>query len=187
MDESTEGVTLYAGFVFDVVNEYRSMGRACAPLFEMVQHLDPNDPTRQVPMQLYNDVCAWVERSFGRANIRDAGRAIGKRAFDQMVKDGVIKAGITPPEILEQLKRVASIMIQDPKGRGWEILESADRRVVMRRTQTFNCPLQEGLLVSLVERAGATLPRVAHSKCARQGAEFCDYEVTWTGRARPHH
>ena len=70
-------------------------------------------------------------------------------------------------------------MIQDPLGRGWEILEEGPRRIVMRRTQSFNCILQEGLLQSLIQRCDVTLVSVRHVNCVRDGAEFCDFEITW--------
>ena len=57
-----------------------------------------------------------------------------------------------------------------------------EQRAVMRRTQTFNCILQEGLLLSFVERTGVLLPKVEHKRCTRKGAEFCEYEVTWLPR-----
>jgi hypothetical protein len=145
----------------------------------MARGLDPGDPTRRVPIALYNEMCGWIETNLGRFNAITAGRAIGRRAYDQMVKDGTLGQSPTPHRILEELKRVASLMIQDPKGRGWEILRLGEGLAVMRRTQTFNCPLQEGLLLSLIERTGVAGVRVQHAQCERRGAEFCDYEVRW--------
>jgi hypothetical protein len=179
MDHSTEGVTLFAGFIFDVLGEYRGMERSCGELFEMARGLDPAEPTRLVPIKLYNDICQWIEDRFGAANIRQAGRAIGHRVYDQMVKNGGINRSSSPLQVMEELKRAASFMIKDPKGRGWEIVAATSRSITMRRTQTFNCPLQEGLLPALVERADVLMPRVTHPRCERNGHEFCEYEVRW--------
>jgi hypothetical protein len=184
MDNSTDNVTLLSGFIFDVLHEYRSMERMCRPLFEMTRGLDASQPLARAPISLYNQVCQWVQDNLGQASIRDAGRAIGARAYDQMVKDGTLGTAPTPNQILRELKRVADIMIQDPRKRGWTILEDEPRRMVLRRTQTFNCVLQEGLLLSLVERTGSLMPSVRHAKCTQAGAEFCEYEVTWMSRAR---
>src|SRR5262249_44169782 len=126
-----------------------------------------NEPTKPSPMSLYNWVCNWVEMNIGVQSIKRTGRAIGARAYDQMIKDESLGAHPTPLEILQQLKRVASFMIQDPLGRGWEILSAAPGEIVMRRTQTFNCLLQEGLLHSLVQRTGVLMPRVDHRTCTR--------------------
>lgn len=57
-----------------------------------------------------------------------------------------------------------------------------EERLVMRRTQTFNCLLQEGLLLSLVERTGVLTAQVVHRSCTRKGAEFCEYEMAWKPR-----
>jgi hypothetical protein len=124
-------------------------------------------------------MCDWIEKRLGSANIRRSGQAIGAQAYGQMVQDKTVGENVTPQKILQELKRVADLMIQDPKGRGWEIVEMEERRALMRRTQTFNCMLQEGLLFSLVERTGVLAPRVDHVRCTRQGAEFCEYQVSW--------
>jgi hypothetical protein len=179
MDNSTEGVTLYTGFIAALLDQYKGRERTCAQLFGMAKDLDLKNPTKPAPMALYNEMCDWIEKKLGSANIRRSGRAIGNEAYGQMVADRAVDDTVTPQQILEQLRRVAALMIQDPKGRGWEIVEMGDRRALMRRTQTFNCMLQEGLLFSLVERTGVLAPRVEHVKCTRSGDEYCDYEVTW--------
>ena len=55
MDDSTEGVTLLSGFVFDVLAEFEDMRRICAPAFDMAAHLDrerPGDPCAFTGMKL---------------------------------------------------------------------------------------------------------------------------------------
>lgn len=42
------------------------------------------------------------------------------------------------------------------------------------RPRTFNCILQEGLLLSLVERTAVLMPSVSHSACTRRGDPFCE-------------
>ncbi len=180
MDDSTTGVTLFSGFVSDLLECYEGSRETFAKgLFEMAEGLDLSDPTRPLPIQLYNDMGRWIEGNLGAASLRKAGVAIGERAYDYLVQSGTLAPESTPLEILEGLKRAASEMIQDPRGRGWEIRDVIAGRITMRRTQTFNCLLQEGLLQSLVSRTGAQLVRCEHVSCTRQGAPFCDYDVTW--------
>ena len=178
MDDSTEDVTLLSGFVFDVLQEYEGMKRICAPIFSIAEKLDRAKPEQLTAMSTYNEICDWVEANVGRASIRDAGRAIGNRAFDSMVKSGTLP-DTSPSSMMQALKWAASTMIQDPKRRGWDIQEDSPRKIVMKRTQTFNCVLQEGLLLSLLERTGVLMPSVRHATCTRQGDEFCTYELTW--------
>lgn len=178
VDESTEGVTLLSGFLFDVLEEFHEMRGVCAPAFAMVKDLDPKATDTWVSMQLYNDLCAWLETNIGRATIRRAGEAIGRRAFSAIVEAGKLE-NPTPLAMMESLRWAASTMIRDPKERGWEIVASDDNKITMRRTQTFNCVLQEGLLLSLVEKCGVLMPSVAHRKCTRRGGDFCEYDLTW--------
>jgi len=182
MDDSTDGVTLYASFVFAVVDPFRDVQRHCAPLFEMVRGIDPGEPKRLVPMAVYNDVCAWIEQNLGVASVRAAGSAIGRGAFQRLRREGEIGAEATPAEALAALARAVLTTVQDPKRRGWDILEANDGYVVIRRTQSFNCVMQEGVLLSLVEGTGVTMPRVEHLRCTRRGEEFCEYEVRWLAR-----
>jgi len=178
MDTSTEGVTLLTGFVFDVLTEYRDMRRTCQPIFTLTRDLDPDAEDEWCPIELYNEVCDWVEQNIGVASIRKAGIAIGNRAYGNIVSHGKLQAP-TPLGMMEALVWAASTMIEDPKNRGWEIASSARSSVVMKRTQTFNCMLQEGLLLSLVQRSGVVQPNVEHISCVRRGDEFCNYRLTW--------
>ena len=180
MNNSTEGVTLYAGFIFALLSCYeRSRTTFAEGLFEMAEGLDPDQPTALAPMQLYNDMCLWIEENLGAANLRRAGAAIGDKAYGQMLEDGGVGSNPSPLDMLTELKRVASVMIQDPLDRQWELLEVQDDFIVFRRTQTFNCILQEGLLHSLVKRTGETIVDVDHVSCTRRGDDFCDYRITW--------
>lgn len=179
MDESTDGVTLHSAFILKVVEPFRDMERLCAPLFEMVRPLDTALPRDPAPIALYNDVCSWIEKHLGAASVRAAGNAIGKNAFDRMLHEGTIDEHTIPSEALAALARAVLVTIQDPKKRGWEIRENVEGRVAIRRTQTFNCVMQEGVLLALVSSTRVTLPRVEHVHCTRRGDEYCDYEVRW--------
>lgn len=182
MDDSTDGVTLHASFVLTVVDPFRDVQRHCAPLFEMVRAIDPSQPRQLVPISMFNEACAWIEQNLGAASVRAAGAAIGRGAFQRLRREGAIALEATPAEAVEALAKAVLVTIQDPKKRGWEILESFDGCVVVRRTQTFNCVMQEGVLLALAEGTGATLPRVEHLRCTRRGEEFCEYEVRWLAR-----
>jgi len=46
-------------------------------------------------------------------------------------------------------------------------------------SQTFNCMMQDGLLMRLLELTGVTLPSVNHARCTRRGDAFCEYELRW--------
>jgi hypothetical protein len=183
MDESTDGVTLLSGFVFDVLNEYESMRALCKPAFEMAAHLDPKKPEALTDIKTYNAVCAWIETHVGQASVRNAGRAIGDRAYDAIVKANKLSDN-TPLGVMEALCWAASTLIQDPKKRGWEIAEQTQSSITMRRTQTFNCILQEGMLLSFLERTRVQMPGVVHETCRRRGDAFCTYRCTWIQTVR---
>lgn len=178
MDNTTTGVTLLTGFVFDILSEYQPMKRVCGPAFDMARGLDPSKPGEWCSIEIYNAICLWIEDNIGAMSIRQAGVAIGQRVYANILAQGKL-VDPTPLAIMQALQWAASNMIRDPQGRGWEILGSDEGSVTMRRTQTFNCQMQEGLLVSLVERTGVEGADVQHYKCTKRHDDFCEYRLTW--------
>ena len=179
MDSSSEGVTLFAGFICDLLSSY--VGNPYAErLFQMADGLDLTDPTRLVPMKTYNDMCEWIVRELGPASLRKAGENIGRRVFDFMASRGQVSVSLSPNQLLAALKVAADTMIHDPRGRGWTILVSEPQRVVMRRTQSFHPIMQEGLLKSLAERSNLIVyATVRYLHRVAEGDAFDDYEVSW--------
>jgi hypothetical protein len=178
MDPSTEGVTIHVRFVFDVLDAYRDISRTCGPAFDMARSLDPSKPDDHCPIDTYNAICDWLEQNVGRGRIRQAGVAIGKRVH-RRIEEALGSPAPTPLAMMEALKWASSTMVRDPRSRGWEVLSHTEGRIVMRRTQTFNCAMQEGLLLSFLELTGVREPRVSHARCVRSGEEYCDYLVDW--------
>jgi hypothetical protein len=73
----------------------------------------------------------------------------------------------------------SNIGVQDPKKRGWEIVNSTDKSLLMRKTQTFNTTLQIGLLDGLIRKSGVFGVQVSLSKEVKKGADFDEYLITW--------
>lgn len=180
MDQSTENVTLFAIFINDILRLYKEADpESYEELLNMADGYEISEPFEKVPIQLYNDMCTFVEENIGKANLKKIGENIGETVFDALLGQEIVKASPTPKEILQGLIVAASGMIQDPKGRGWEMLSAADKKIIMRRTQTFNSTLQFGLLKGLVKKTGAQLVEVVLQKEIEKGDEFDEYVVTW--------
>ena len=179
MDNSTENVTLYAAFVTDILKNYEGKKDDYKGLFDMVKDYDLTDPFGKVPIRLYNDMCAWIESELGKFNLIRVGRNVGETAFTGMVANGLLKEVSTPLQVMEALVAVASAMIQDPKLRGWKIVNSTKNSITMLRTQTFNRQLQLGLLDGLVKKSGVKGVKVDFSKSVEDGSEFDEYFITW--------
>lgn len=165
MNHSTEGVTLYALFINDILNLYQDKKEEFAPLFKIAEGYDLSDPFGKVPMQVYNDMCNWLEQELGQFNLIRVGRQIGESVYNGM----------------KALVYAASTMVQDPQGRGWEIVSYDKSSIVMRRTQTFNSKLQLGLLSGLAYKCknvfGVT---VDYQEKEADGAEYDTYIIRWT-------
>jgi hypothetical protein len=53
------------------LNLYRDKKEQFAqPLFEMTRPYDLSDPFNKVPLDLYNQMCDWLEQELGPANLR---------------------------------------------------------------------------------------------------------------------
>ncbi|MFK7951757.1 MAG: hypothetical protein AB8B73_02850 [Ekhidna sp.] len=179
MDNSTENVTLIAAFVNDVLNIYKGKRRFEEKLSDMTKDLDLTEPMNMVPMKVYNDMIDWIEQDIGEINTKKVGRQIGETAYQSMLQMNLVKADCTPMEMMSALKQVAEMVIADPKGRGWEIIDSGDQHIVMRRTQTFNSTLQFGLLDELMKKTSGRGTKVSYEASVKMGAEFDDYRVVW--------
>ena len=74
MNLTTRNVTLYAVFLNDILNLYRDKKYQFAqPLFEFTGAYDLSDPFNKVPLDLYNQMCDWLEQELGPANLRKVG------------------------------------------------------------------------------------------------------------------
>jgi len=179
MDHSTDNVTLCAVFIQDVLRPYEDKRQEYTSLFNLVEGHNLDDPFAQVPIEVYNNVCSWIEKDIGKVSIKRVGREIGGTVFNNLHKNKMISDSPEPHEMMEALAGVAAQMIVDPKRRGWEILNNQDKSLIMRRTQTFNSTLQFGLLESLLYKCKVSTPKVELVKSVEQGDEFDDYLLTW--------
>lgn len=179
MDNSVENVTLIAAFVKDVIDKYDGKPEFQNELKKIASGLDLSDPMKQVPMEVYNKMCDWIENQIGVTNTKILGRQIGNTAYQSMIGMGIVTTSATPVEMMEGLKKVASMTIKDPKGRGWEIMDKGPKHIVMRRTQTFNGTLQFGLLDELIRKTKVLSPKVELIKSVKDGDEFDDYKISW--------
>ncbi len=180
MNNSTENVTLAAAFVNDVLSIYKEKSTSdYETLKTFTEGHDLSNPMNMVPIEVYNRMCDWIESQVGKANARLVGRQIGKTAFEAMKQFNLVTDQSTPLEAMKALATVASTMIKDPLGRGWEIIDSGPKYLVMRRTQTFNSTLQFGLLDEIIRKTKVLAPKIEYLKSIEAGDEFDDYKLTW--------
>ena len=179
MNLSTENVTLYAVFINDILKHYESKKEEYKPLFAIANHVDLSQPFNKVPIQVYNEMCGWIENELGKFNLIIVGRKIGETVYQGMIDNGFIQKGASPLQVMESLAIVARQMIQDPEKRGWEILRHGKSSITMRRTQTFNRNLQLGLLDGMIRKSGAGGVKVDFSRSIENGDEFDEYLITW--------
>lgn len=179
MDNSTEGVTLIAAFINDVIELYDARASFQSRLKEIASGYDLSDPMNHVPIQVYNDMCSIIETEIGLINTKRLGRKIGARAYGTMLKMKLITKNCKPIEMMEALKKVASIVIIDAKKRGWEIPEQSDNHIIMRRTQTFNRSLQFGILDELIRKTLVSNPVITYHNSLENGDEFDEYQINW--------
>jgi hypothetical protein len=180
MDQSTDNVKIAVAFISDILAIFKEKSQKdYEVLKKMTEGIDFTNPMNMVPMEIYNNMCNWIEKQIGQSNTRLVGRQIGRTAFEAMKNFKMVTDDSTPLEVMKALANVASTMIQDPKKRGWEILESGSKFIVMRRTQTFNSTLQFGLLDEIIRKTKVLSPKVDYVKSIAAGNEFDDYKISW--------
>jgi len=179
MDNSTENVTLFAVFVNDILKNYEKKKSDYLELFDIVKGCDLSNPYNKIPISIYNELCQWVEDNLGKFNLIRVGRSIGETVHASLVTNKIISDNTTPIEIMQALEKVANEMVQDPKGRGWNILSHEDGKIIMQRTQTFNSKLQLGLLDGLIRKSSVFSVNVDYVRSVEKGDEFDEYMITW--------
>ncbi|TAH27066.1 MAG: hypothetical protein EAZ07_02195 [Cytophagales bacterium] len=180
MDNSTENVTLYALFLNDILSLYKEAdSESYEELLGISEGHDISEPFNKIPIQVYNDMCEMVEENLGEANLKKIGEKIGESVYNALVSQKMVSNSPSPVEIIKGLIVVASNMIQDPKGRGWELLKESNNEIILKRTQTFNSILQFGLLKGLVKKTGKNAVEVSLRKSVSLADEFDEYVIKW--------
>ena len=179
MDTSTYNVTLYAWAITDILKNYEDKKQDYKELFEMSKGLDLSKPNNKVPIQVYVDMCDWIERKLGKFNLIKIGRNIGESTYVMMLENKMIVSDCTPLDLMKALILTAQKGVQDPKKRGWEIISSTDKSIIMRKTQIFNTQIQLGLLDALVRKSKVFGVQVNLAKERGKGSEFDEYLITW--------
>jgi len=179
MDSTTENVTIFAMLINDVIRQFEDRRADYQPLFDLVREHDLSDPYNQVPITLYNNVCAWIGENMGRYSLIRTGRYVGESIYATLKQEGRINGRATPHAMAEALKKATNTMVQDPKKRGWDILESSAYRLTLRLTQNLNSQLQLGLLEVLIRKAGVYQVKVKYLEQVAKGDRYDVYEVTW--------
>lgn len=180
MNTSTEGVTLMSAFVSGIIETLKHLGEDTTELEKIVTDINLENPFDFIPIEYYNDVCNWVEENLGKEKTIQAGVFVGKTAFDSLVENGVIEESSSPFEILRGIDVAAASMIDDPEGRGIEIIEEGDNYAIMKRTQTFNSTLQVGVLEGILSKSILNNVQVEYLEQVILGAEFDIYKITWS-------
>lgn len=181
MDNSTDGVTVKAYFVVAIIDLYKEKVSIYPILERIISEVDLSNPENMIPIATYNKLCNWIERKLGSSSVKISGKSVGQAAYKGLIDNKMITADDEPIKVMEALVIFASMVINDPKNRGWEIVESKNKSIVMRRTQTFNSALQFGVLEGLLHKCkGIYSPRIELVKEVKNGDEFDEYLLTWS-------
>lgn len=179
MDTSIDNVTLNAWAITDILKAYQDKKQDYWELFEMAKDLDLSKPTNKVPIQVYVDMCNWIEHKLGKFNLIKIGRNIGESTFAVMQEGKMITDNSSPLDIMKALILTAQKGVQDPKKRGWEIVASTEKSITMRKTQIFNTQIQLGLLDALVRKSKVFGVKVDLTKEQAKDDAFDEYTITW--------
>jgi len=179
MDAVVENITIDAWAVNDILSCYADKRSEYFELFDIVKGVDLSKPDSKVPFQIYVDICNWIEHKLGRFNLIKAGRRIGESTYKCFIENGMVNENSKPIEIMQALVDFAKKGVHDPKKRGWEIVSSNEKSIVMRKTQLFNKHIQIGLLDSLIRKAKVFGVQVNLVKEQAKGDEFDEYLISW--------
>lgn len=181
MDDQTSNVTIDAWTISDILKNYqgKESDYSYKELFDMVKGYDLSKPANKLPISLYVDMCNWIETKLGKFNLIKIGRNIGESTYRVMLEKNLANEASSPLDIMNALVITAQKGVRDEKKRGWIVLEHADRKIIMRKTQVFNASIQLGMLDYLVRKAKVMGVKVELVGEIAKGNEFDDYQITW--------
>lgn len=179
MDNSTDNVTVFAVFLNDVLRNYEDEKEDYHDLFSIVKGYDLTNSTNPIPIAVYNAMTAWIEQHLGKFNLIRVGRNVGATAYEQMLEQGLVNKKSSPLDIVQAIMKLCEVVIQDEKKRSYEVLDTTNNSILLRRTQTFNGKLQLGLLDGIIAKSGVLGLRVDFAEEVDKGAEYDVYNITW--------
>lgn len=130
------------------------------------------DPKTFYPIDLYLELCKYLEGRLGTYAFLRLGRKMGTAVMNRAF----------PPEVSSVEAAIAHIntahqMFCKPAVGKFEIVDRGPANVSVEITTPYNCVLQEGLFYEMAIRYGAPNATVTHGVCRRQGAPACRFEV----------
>lgn len=179
MDVQINNVTIDAWTISDILKNYQGKESEYKELFDMVKGYDLSRTSNRLPISLYVDMCNWIENKLGKFNLIKIGRNIGESTYRVMIETNLANDSSSPLEIMNALVITTLKGVRDEKKRGWIVLEHADRKIIMRKTQVFNANIQLGMLDYLVRKAKVMGVKVELVAEISKGSEFDDYQITW--------
>lgn len=179
MKEAVEDIYIDAWTINDIISCYVDKRSDYPELFEIVKGYDLSKSNAKIPFAVYVSLCEWIEKKLGRFNLIKIGRRIGESTYKLMVETGMVNSESKPVEVMMALVQLAQKGVQDPKKRGWEIVSSTEKSILMRKTQLFNTHIQVGLLDSLVRKCKVFGVQVNLVREEAKGNEYDEYQITW--------
>jgi len=179
MDKSIDNVTIYADVIEDMLKNYQDKKQEYKELFDIASGYDFSKSLNKIPLQVYVNMCDWIEHKLGKFNLIRIGRNIGESTYETMIDKKMIVGKCPPLDVMKALIITAQLGVQDPKKRGWEIVSSTEKSIVMRKTQNFNKVMQLGLLDGLVRKSGVVGVNVSLDKEVSKGSDYDEYLITW--------
>ncbi len=154
MNDMTKSTTLKAAWVTHLLQEIQQRPEPIdnTVLMDYCEAYDLGQSSCMVPLQVYQDICDWIEQELGEQAILEIGFQIGENTFQDLMEEGKIDAQAKPQRLLEELQTTTDTMVRDPRGKNWEIAEIQEQSIKMSLNQNFHSKLQLGLLRGFVQK-----------------------------------
>lgn len=115
MDRFTEGVTIFAGAIEDVLKIYADKKQDYKELFDLAKGYDISKPTNKIPIVVYTQMCDWIESKLGKFSLIRIGRNIGESTYDMMLSYRMIEGKVSPMDVMKALILTSHKGVQGPQ------------------------------------------------------------------------
>jgi hypothetical protein len=153
-------------------------------LFSSVgRHWNELDAEGWYDVKLWNTFLRAYEEASGLGE--EAVVAVGRRVYPTLERTTGLPAWLKTPG--DYIRYEAEGYLANVRGRGvapGRIIKIEDGHAVLEaEVAEYDCALMKGILLGLLDLAGVEGAHVAQTRCVRDGASVCEFEMTWVPQA----
>ncbi|MFZ5441909.1 MAG: hypothetical protein ACOZQL_18030 [Myxococcota bacterium] len=137
-----------------------------------VERLRALEPAAWYPIELLLELLQELVRRSGHASLVQMGRQLFRDSHQRRLTPELRSAG----DVVFGIDGMYRHANRGDGIGGWEVVRFSPGLAVLKKTTPHHCALEEGILHEALSVVGASA-LIVQSRCAQQGAPWCEFEL----------